>query len=119
MSGFGQNIVPNVKLDVNGGLALRPQGTTSLTSNNQTLSLSEMQAIYSLIQNLNDYTQRTFSLTSGSQSGQILVLECTGGLCRIQNGAAVSGGGNMRLVYDRVFGTNATLTGDLGWYQLG
>ncbi len=72
--GIGTNN-PDVSLDVDGGLAIRPPAVLTITQDNDTVDPGDR----SFLQIDSDSTpaNRTITLAAGSEGGQILVIQCT------------------------------------------
>lgn len=71
---LGVNTVPNVAVDVNGGLALQPGTTHNATTNPSTLTVGDRS--YFRITADDTPGNRELDVTNGLRDGQMLVLEC-------------------------------------------
>lgn len=104
---------PNVNLDVDGGLATRPATTVSLTADNQAVTVGN-ESFLSLSSNNATATNRTFTLSSGLQSGQVLVIILT------SNAAELADSGNCNLASTYAMGVGDMITlmwNGSTWYE--
>ena len=74
MVGVGTNS-PDVSMDVNGAIAVRPPTATSVTADNTTVTVGNNS--YLRISADGTPANRTIILSSGLEGGQILVIHCT------------------------------------------
>lgn len=102
---------PDVKMDIDGGLAIRDVGTVvNLTSDNLVVVVGNRSYIRISSDNATAIN-RTFSLTQSTRSGHILVLEWVGvNAGELLNNSVQSGGGVHRLQGDWIPGQYDTLT---------
>ncbi len=95
---------PQVSLDVNGALALRPgAGMQELSQPISLLNLTNRSYVRFWVNNGTGNNQRTIKLSAGVP-GQVTTLEFTGtGTATLINGSKHAGGGNLWLAGDMVF----------------
>lgn len=106
---------PNTSVDVNGGLSIRPSTTVSLTADNQAVTVGNSSFLV-LSSNNATATNRTFTLSSGLQSGQVLVILLT------LNGAELTDSGNCNLASTYAMGVGDTISliwNGSTWYETG
>lgn len=106
---------PNVNLDIDGGLSIRPSTTVSLTADNQAVTVGNRSFLV-LSSNNATATNRTFTLSSGLQSGQVLVILLT------TNAAELADSGNCSLASTYALGANDTISliwNGSTWYETG
>ena len=98
---------PNTLLDVNGGLAVRPSSSVSLTADNQAVTVGNSSFVL-LSSNSGIATARTFTLSSGLQDGQLMMIILTA------NAAELQDSGNCNLASTFAMSANSTIS--LIWY---
>ena len=106
-------VAPNTNVDIDGGLTIRASATVSLTSDNQNVTVGNLSFLI-LSSNNSSATSRTFTLSDGLQSGQILVI------LLILNGAEIRDSGNCNLGSNYSMGVGDTITlmwNGADWYQ--
>jgi hypothetical protein len=106
---------PKTKMDVDGGLTIRPTTTVNLTADNQVVTVGNLSFLVLSSDNATA-ANRTFTLSSGYQNGHILVILVT------LNAAELVDGGNCALSSTFGLGTNDTLSliwNGSSWYETG
>ena len=106
---------PNTSLDVNGGLTIRASSTVSLTADNQAVTVGNRSFLV-LSSTSATATSRTFTLSSGLQSGQLLMILLT------SNAAELADSGNCNLASTYALGVNDTISliwNGSTWYERG
>ena len=106
-------VAPNTDLDIDGGLTIRASTTVSLTSDNQAVTVGN-QSFLILSSNNGTATSRTFTISDGLQSGQILVI------LLILNSAELKDTGNCNLASTYALGVGDTITlmwNGSTWYE--
>ena len=104
---------PNTSLDINGGLTTRPSSTVSLIGDNQAVTVGNSSFII-LSSNNTTATNRTFTLSSGLQSGQVLTILLT------TNNAELADSGNCALASTFSMNSNDTISliwNGSTWYE--
>ena len=104
---------PNTSLDVDGGLTILPSSTINLTADNQAVTVGNESFII-LTSTSATATSRTFTLSSGLQSGQILIILLT------SNAAELADSGNCNLASTYAMGVNDTISliwNGSTWYE--
>lgn len=100
---------PNVNLDVNGGLAIRPPSTINLTADNQSVTVGN-ESFLVLSTTNTTVNARTFTISNGLQNGQILVILFSGsgsqqcdiadtGNCNLTGGFTFQNGDTISLIW--------------------
>ena len=106
---------PNTKLDVDGGLSMRPSTTVSLTANNQAVTVGNRSFLVLSSDNATA-SNRVFTLSNGLQSGQVLVVLLT------TNAAQLADSGNCNLASTYAMTANDTISliwNGATWYETG
>ena len=98
---------PGTSLDISGGLSTRPSTTINLTADNQAVTVGNTSFLV-LSSNNATSTNRTFTLSNGLQSGQILTIYL------ILNNAELLDSGNCNLASTFAMTVNDTIS--LIWY---
>ena len=98
---------PGTSLDISGGLSTRPSTTINLTADNQAVTVGNASFLV-LSSNNATSTNRTFTLSNGLQSGQILTIYL------ILNNAELLDSGNCNLASTFAMTVNDTIS--LIWY---
>ena len=104
---------PSTRLDIDGGLSIRPSATVSLTADNQAVTVSNSSFVVINSDNATA-TNRTFTLSSGLQSGQILIVLLN------TNAAELADSGNCQLASTYTMGAGDTITliwNGATWYE--
>ena len=78
---------PLTRLHMKGGLSVEPAATVSVTSDGQTVTVSD-NSFLMLDSDNSTATSRTVVLSDGLQTGQILIIECTGGAVEFLEGTS-------------------------------
>ena len=106
-------VAPNTIVDIDGGLSIRPSTTVNLTADNQAVTVGNRSMIV-LTSTSGTATSRTFTLSSGLQSGQVLVILLT------SNAAELADSGNCNLASTYAMTVNDTITliwNGSTWYE--
>ena len=98
---------PSTKLDIDGGLTIRPPSTINLTADNQAITVGNALFIQ-LFSNNATATNRTFTLSNGLQAGQILIIVLVlnkaelldSGNCNLASTYAINVGGTISLIWN-------------------
>ncbi len=104
---------PNTSLDIDGGLTVLPPSIINLTADNQAVTVGNESFIV-LTSTSGTATSRTFTLSSGLQSGQILIILLT------SNAAELADSGNCNLASTFAMGVNDTISliwNGSTWYE--
>ncbi len=104
---------PNTSLDIDGGLTVLPPSTINLTADNQAVTVGNESFIV-LTSTSATATSRTFTLSSGLQSGQMLIILLT------SNAAELADSGNCSLTSTYAMGVNDTISliwNGSTWYE--
>jgi hypothetical protein len=104
---------PNTRLDMDGGLSIRPSTTVNLTADGQAVTVGNASFLV-LSSNNATATSRTFTLSNGLQNGQILVILLT------LNSAELVDSGNCALASTFAMSVNDTITliwNGSSWYE--
>ena len=106
-------VAPNTELDIDGGLSIRPSTTVNLTADNQAVTVGNRSMIV-LTSTSGTATSRTFTLSNGLQSGQVLVILLT------SNAAELADSGNCNLASTYALGVGDTISliwNGSTWYE--
>lgn len=109
--GVGGNHAPQVAMDVDGGLVVRDNSSTTLTADNQSVTVGD-RSYLRLGSNNTTSGNRTITLTSGVQTGQMLIItNASSASFGVANGAfELADSGNVNSGGTRSFGPGDAIT---------